>query len=47
MGGLAVAARLATLGHRVTVCERSADVGGKLGWLTRDGFSFDIPCSDP
>jgi phytoene desaturase len=41
MGGLAVAARLATLGHRVTVCERSADVGGKLGWFARDGFAFD------
>jgi phytoene desaturase len=41
MGGLAVAARLATLGHRVTVCERSEDIGGKLGWFTRDGFSFD------
>jgi phytoene desaturase len=41
MGGLAVAARLATLGHRVTVCEQSDDIGGKLGWLSRDGFSFD------
>ena len=41
MGGLAVAARLATLGHRVTVCEQSDDVGGKLGWFARDGFGFD------
>ena len=41
MGGLAAAARLAALGHRVTICERSADVGGKLGWFTRDGFGFD------
>jgi phytoene desaturase len=41
MGGLATAARLATLGHRVTVCEQSDDIGGKLGWLSRDGFSFD------
>ena len=41
MGGLAVAARLATLGHRVTVCEQSDDVGGKLGWFSRDGFGFD------
>jgi phytoene desaturase len=41
MGGLAVAARLATLGHRVTVCEQSSDIGGKLGWLSREGFAFD------
>jgi phytoene desaturase len=41
MGGLAAAARLATLGHRVTVCEQSGDIGGKLGWFTRDGFGFD------
>ncbi len=41
MGGLAAAARLATLGHRVTVCEQSDDVGGKLGWFERDGFAFD------
>jgi phytoene desaturase len=41
MGGLAVAARLATLGHQVTVCEQSGDVGGKLGWFERDGFAFD------
>jgi phytoene desaturase len=41
MGGLAAAARLATLGHRVTVCEQSAEVGGKLGWFSRAGFSFD------
>ncbi|MFL6099659.1 MAG: phytoene desaturase family protein [Actinomycetales bacterium] len=41
MGGLAVAARLATLGHRVTVCEQSGQVGGKLGWFQRDGFAFD------
>jgi phytoene desaturase len=41
MGGLAAAARLATLGHHVTVCEQSAEVGGKLGWFERDGFAFD------
>jgi phytoene desaturase len=41
MGGLATAARLATLGHRVTVCEQSDDIGGKLGWFERDGFGFD------
>ncbi|MFG1923897.1 phytoene desaturase family protein [Cryptosporangium sp. NPDC048952] len=41
VGGLAVAARLAAGGHRVTVCERAPEVGGKLGLLTRDGFRFD------
>ena len=41
LGGLACAARLAALGHRVTVCEQSAHVGGKLGWFARDGFAFD------
>ncbi len=41
LGGLACAARLAAGGHRVTVCERADDVGGKLGWYARDGFGFD------
>ncbi|MGW4058337.1 phytoene desaturase family protein [Amycolatopsis sp. NPDC004747] len=41
MGGLASAARLAVAGHRVTVLERSAVCGGKLGTFTRDGFTFD------
>ncbi|MDX6243810.1 MAG: hypothetical protein QOE76_1533 [Frankiales bacterium] len=41
IGGLASAARLAAQGHRVTVCERSSDIGGKLGTLTAQGFSFD------
>jgi phytoene desaturase len=41
MGGLAVAARLATQGHDVTICEQSPAVGGKLGWFSRDGFGFD------
>ena len=41
LGGLAAAARLSALGHRVTVCERSAVTGGKLGRFSRDGFSFD------
>lgn len=31
IGGLAAAARLAALGHRVTVCEAAPVVGGKLG----------------
>ncbi|HEX6919693.1 MAG TPA: phytoene desaturase family protein [Actinomycetes bacterium] len=41
MGGLAAAARLATLGHRVTVCEQAPVVGGKVGTFSRDGFTFD------
>ncbi|MGZ4624098.1 MAG: FAD-dependent oxidoreductase, partial [Blastococcus sp.] len=41
LGGLAAAARLAALGHRVTVLEQADDVGGKLGWYARDGHAFD------
>ena len=41
LGGLSAAARLAALGHAVTVCEQAPDIGGKLGWFSRDGFSFD------
>ena len=41
LGGLSAAARLAALGHDVTVCEQAGEVGGKLGWTSRDGFSFD------
>jgi phytoene desaturase len=41
LGGLACAARLAALGHQVTVCEQAAQVGGKLGVLAKDGFVFD------
>jgi phytoene desaturase len=41
VGGLAAAARLARLGHSVTVCESAAGIGGKLGSYERDGFRFD------
>jgi phytoene desaturase len=41
MGGLAVSARLATMGHDVTICERASMVGGQVGHYARDGFSFD------
>ena len=41
VGGLAVAARLACQGHRVTVLEAADTVGGKLGSLERQGFRFD------
>jgi phytoene desaturase len=41
LGGLAAAARLAALGHQVTVLEQAPSIGGKLGWFSRDGHSFD------
>jgi phytoene desaturase len=41
LGGLAVAVRLAALGHAVSVLEQAETVGGKLGWFTRDGHAFD------
>lgn len=41
LGGLAAAARLAASGHRVTVFESAGTVGGKLGVVERDGFTFD------
>lgn len=41
IGGLAAAARLARLGHRVTVCEQRDAVGGKLGTLSLQGFTWD------
>lgn len=41
VGGVAAAARLAAAGHRVSVYEQAATVGGKLGRYERDGFRFD------
>jgi phytoene desaturase len=45
VGGLATAARLAAIGHRVTVLEQSGQVGGKLGRYERSTaagvFRFD------
>ncbi len=41
MGGLAAAARLAARGHRVTIVEQAGTHGGKLGVLSRDGYTFD------
>lgn len=40
-GGLASAARLAKLGHEVTLVERSATLGGALSTVTEDGFTWD------
>ncbi len=45
VGGLAVSARLAALGHRVSIVERASTVGGKLGRFVQDTehgpFRFD------
>ena len=41
MGGLAAAARLAALGHGVSVLEQGAGAGGKVATYRRDGFAFD------
>jgi phytoene desaturase len=41
LGSLAAAARLAALGHAVTVLEQADTLGGKLGWYSREGHSFD------
>lgn len=40
-GGLATAARLAKLGHDVTLLERSTALGGALQPLSADGFTWD------
>jgi phytoene desaturase len=41
VGGLAAAARLAALGHGVTVLEQAEVIGGKLGEHRADGFTWD------
>lgn len=41
VGGLVAAARLAALGHHVTVCEKNETIGGKLGVETERGFRWD------
>jgi len=40
-GGLASAARLAKLGHEVTLLEASDSLGGALGAVRRDGYTWD------
>lgn len=42
LGGLALAARLARMGHRVTVLEKNSTPGGRCGVLEADGYRFDI-----
>jgi phytoene desaturase len=41
LGGLACALRLAGAGRRVTVLEREAGPGGRVGRLEMDGYRFD------
>lgn len=40
-GGMATAARLAKLGHQVTLLERSDRLGGALSWVEDSGFRWD------
>jgi phytoene dehydrogenase-like protein len=40
-GGLAAAARLAKLGHDVTLTERARSLGGALSFETDEGFGWD------
>ncbi|WP_210438089.1 phytoene desaturase family protein [Nocardioides xinjiangensis] len=40
-GGMAAAARLARLGHDVTLLERSDRLGGALSTVEQDGFAWD------
>lgn len=41
LGGSATAARLAKLGHAVTLLERLDRVGGALGYVEQDGYRWD------
>ncbi|WP_298747527.1 NAD(P)/FAD-dependent oxidoreductase, partial [uncultured Nocardioides sp.] len=45
LGGMAVAARLAKSGHEVTLLERSPDLGGALGSVSEQGFTWDAGAS--
>ena len=41
IGGIATAARLAQAGYQVTVVEKNARVGGRCGYIEKDGHRFD------
>ncbi|QCW99717.1 phytoene desaturase [Aggregatimonas sangjinii] len=41
IGGLAIACRMASKGHEVTVFEKNATPGGKIGEFTLKGYRFD------
>ncbi len=40
-GGMAAAARLAKLGHEVTLTERAAELGGALSSVSEEGYTWD------
>lgn len=42
VGGIAVAARLARRGYRVTVLEKNDAAGGRCNRLLQDGHRFDV-----
>jgi len=41
LGGLACALHLAAAGRKVTIVEREAEPGGRVGRLSVDGYQFD------
>lgn len=41
IGGIAIAGRLARLGHQVTVLEKNSKPGGRTYKIERDGYCFD------
>lgn len=41
ISGLTAAAYLSQEGHKVTLLEKSDDLGGLIGSFKRDGFTFD------
>ncbi len=42
LGGLAIALRLTSKGHEVTMVEKYHQAGGRLNKLEKDGFTFDM-----
>jgi len=42
ISGLTAAAYLCQEGHKVTLLEKSDDLGGLIGSFKRDGFGFDL-----
>jgi diapolycopene oxygenase len=42
LGGMAAAITLASKGYRVSIYEKNAHPGGKLNFLSREGFRFDL-----
>ena len=42
LGGLSAAISLASEGFSVTLIEKNDKVGGKLNYLVKEGFTFDL-----